>query len=254
MTVRIGLWGGAFGSVMFERHRVGPLDCLVRRGDDALVPVVILHGYGASAENLAPLAMPWIASLGDVADRFEFIFPDAPQTLESLGMPDGRAWWPINMSTLMAKMQTGRFADLHDEVPPGMEEARAAIVQCVESATERLGADRYVIGGFSQGAMGSMDVALRGDVPPPAALFQLSGTLICQTRWSECWDRLRQTRIVQSHGTLDPVLPHSSAVALRDLMTDAGLDVTFCSFPGPHTVGGDAVERCGEVLRSLVPG
>lgn len=232
-------------------EQFGPLNCIViDGGPSTTIPVFILHGYGASAADLAPLSQPWIEQLGDLASQFRFIFPDATGTLEQLGMPEARAWWPINMASMMASIEAGSFSDLHSHQPPGIAAARDAVADGISAALATPDS-MYVLGGFSQGAMLSMDVALRSDLRPPAALFAMSGTLICQNEWTSNFDRLMQTRIVQSHGTQDPVLPFTSATQLRDLMTAGGLDVDFCAFDGPHTVGPDMVHHCGTVLKSL---
>lgn len=232
-------------------EKIGPLDCIVVDGGRSpSIPVFILHGYGASAADLAPLSDPWRRQLGDAASQFRFIFPDAPNTLDQFGMPGGRAWWPINMAAMMASIQAGSFDELHTHQPPGIAAARDDVAAAI-AATIDGPPSPYIIGGFSQGAMLATDVALRSNLNPPSALFQMSGTLICQHEWTSNFNRLKQTRIVQSHGTHDPVLPYTSATTLRDLMIAGGLDVDFCSFEGPHTVGGDMVQRCGSVLKSM---
>ena len=237
-------------------RKIGDLNCVViDGGPQPHVPVVILHGYGASADDLAPLAMPVIEQLGPAAAAFRFIFPDAPGPLAAMGMPDGRAWWPINMAGMMASIQAGRFSDLHDHTPPGIDDAREAVTKCITAAIQEIApeSDRpmVVLGGFSQGAMLSTDVATRGQIDPPAMLLLMSGTLICQSRWRDGWPRLKQTRIIQSHGTRDPVLPFASAKTLHQELTAAGLDATFLPFDGPHTVGPDMLSAATEGLRTL---
>ena len=241
-------------SVLLSFQTIADLDCRIIDGGDApTIPAVILHGYGASAGDLAPLAEPWIRSLGDDATAYRFVFPDAPNDLLSVGMPSGRAWWPLNMALLMEKVQTRRFADLHDQTPPGMDDARGQVERLIAELTASMNAPRYVLGGFSQGAMMSMDVAATASIEPPAALFLFSGTVVRRPGWIDGMPRLQNTRIVQSHGTLDPVLPYSSAVVLRDLMVEADLDVMFCPFEGGHSIGGDALSVTADALRSIAP-
>ena len=75
------------------RTRIGSLDCIVvDGGTDPSIGVVICHGYGASYDDLAGLSNEWISLLGDQGGKFRFVFPDAPNSLAELGMPQGRAW------------------------------------------------------------------------------------------------------------------------------------------------------------------
>jgi phospholipase/carboxylesterase len=54
--------------------------------------------------------------------------------------------------------------------------------------------------------------------------------------------------VLQTHGTQDPLLPYSEAVALRDLLTESGLNVEFLSFDGPHTIPPSTLIRLAKFL------
>ena len=219
-----------------------------------LIPVVICHGYGASADDLASLSMPWIERLGADASRLVFLFPDAPPLPGEMGAYGGRAWWPINMAALMEMSQSGSWEELHDHEPPGLEAAAASIAAVVRDAIDRFSPKdrRYVMGGFSQGAMATMDVTVRGDVPPPSLLFQFSGTMIARERWSaSVGERLSNTRVLQSHGRGDPVLPFSGAEALKQILEPAARSLNWIPFPGPHTIPPEAVDAAAEMLAEV---
>lgn len=237
-----------------QRTRLASLDCIVVDGGPTpRIAVVICHGYGASYEDLAPLSGEWIHLLGDRAGEFRFVFPDAPHTLADVGMPDGRAWWPINMAQLAAAVAASRFDELHDQQPPGIVEARQALCETIEQVKQDLQGDAtpLALGGFSQGAMLTMDVSLRGSLDPPQFLIQFSGTLVCRPQWESALERLRGVPIFQSHGKIDPILPYSSAVALNEMLRAAALDVDFYSFVGPHTIDAECVARTATALDSL---
>ncbi len=242
---------------MFEstRKRIGQLDCIVVDGGPTPECVVIIcHGYGANQEDLAPLSGEWIDILGEHASKYRFIFPNAPHSLSELGMPFGRAWWPINMSRLAQMVEASAFDELHQHSPPGIDEARVALSELIITACAEVEEKnvQFALGGFSQGAMLTMDVALRGKTPAPRALLQFSGTMICQADWTEVVrERLATTFVFQSHGTIDPILPFSSAEAVRDMLKDAGVSLDFHSFRGPHTIDVDSVLKSGVLLRSL---
>jgi|TARA_B110000495_G_C23038808_1_gene621652 phospholipase/carboxylesterase len=237
-----------------RRTRFDSLDCIVVDGGASpSIGVVICHGYGASYEDLAGLSNEWIGLLGEQAEKFRFVFPDAPNSLAELGMPSGRAWWPINMSRLAEAVEAADFEELHDHEPPGITEARSALSAAIKSVKKDLGADTtpLVLGGFSQGAMLAMDTALRGDVAAPNLLIQFSGTVICRPQWQAAMSRLSDTTVFQSHGTIDPVLPYASASTLSEMMRTAGVNASFHSFEGPHTIDVESVTRTAELLRKL---
>lgn len=63
---------------------------------------------------------------------------------------------------------------------------------------------RIVIGGFSQGAMLTTDVALH--LPePPAALLVLSGTYVAEPVWKPLVANRKGLKVLQQHGTNDQV-------------------------------------------------
>ena len=94
---------------------------------------------------------------------------------------------------------------------------------------------RMVLGGFSQGAMVTTDLALSTD-EAPAGLVILSGTLINQADWTRKAARRVGLRVLAAHGNSDTVLPFTEAEALHMLLSKAGLAVEFHSFAGGHTI------------------
>ena len=236
------------------RTRIDSLECIVVDGGPSpSIAVVICHGYGASYEDLAPLSGEWIGLLGDHAAKFRFVFPDAHHSLAEFGMPYGRAWWPINMARLAEAVQASNFDELHDHEPPGIDDARARLCGTVREVIKGLDGEAtpLVLGGFSQGAMLAMDASLRGDIEAPQLLLQFSSTIVCQSQWARALGRLKDTFVFQSHGKIDPILPFSSAEALHQMLTDAGITVDFHSFLGPHTIDVESVVRSAQAMSQL---
>jgi phospholipase/carboxylesterase len=234
--------------------QIEALDCIVVDGGPSpRIAVVICHGYGASYQDLAPLSGEWIRVLGDQADQFRFVFPDAPYSLADVGMPDGRAWWPINMMEMMELMQTAQFDQLHDHEPPGIDQVREILCETINAVKLDLGGDAtpLVLGGFSQGAMLALDSALRGPIDPPSVLIQFSSTVACRTQWEAALSRLKDTYVFQSHGTLDPILPYSSATVLHEIFEVGGIANEFHSFVGPHTIDGESVAKTAAAMAKL---
>jgi phospholipase/carboxylesterase len=88
---------------------------------------------------------------------------------------------------------------------------------------------------FSQGAMLACDVTLRPD-RQFAGLVMMSGTLLAEAEWTPLMPARAGLRVLMSHGRTDPLLPFSLAERLRDLLTAAGLGVTWVPFSGGHGI------------------
>ncbi len=237
-----------------RKVRIASLDCIVvDGGPNPTIATVMCHGYGASGNDLVGLSAEWIQLIGEHASAFRFVFPEAPHTLEEMGMPEGHAWWPINMARLMDLVQVQRFDQLHGEQPPGIGEATERICETINAVKKDLRGDAtpLVLGGFSQGAMLMLNASLRGDILPPNLLFQFSSTIVCRPQWETSLARLKDTKVFQSHGTIDPLLPYASAVALSEMMRSGGVQVEFHSFYGPHTIDREAIAITAQMLASL---
>ena len=205
--------------------------------------VVLCHGYGAPGTDLVPLARELCQLAPELAGATAFVFPEAPESLEGLGLWGGRAWWPISLEALESYARGAQRPDNRGEEPEGLAHARRLLLKMLEefSAASGLAYDRMVLGGFSQGAMLTTDVALALD-EPPAGLVILSGTLLSESSWRKRAARRAGLPVFQSHGRQDPLLPYALAEALRDLLTGAGLSVDFHAFDGEHTIAAEVLE------------
>ena len=108
----------------------------------------------------------------------------------------------------------------------------------------------FVLGGFSQGAIVSCEVAFGSDVPL-AALVLLSGTPVDTTGWRNQMSRRKGLPVFMAHGRKDDILPFDLAERLRADLVAAGLDVTFVPFDGGHEIPGEVVVALGEFLKRL---
>lgn len=213
-------------------------------GDGPLV--ILLHGFGAPGDDLVPLHR-----VIDAPPGTRFAFPEAHLGLgpEFAG---GRAWWPIDMMRLQLTMMSGDFAGMTSRVPEGLLEARAkvrALLDAVGSDELAAPADgKLFLGGFSQGAMLSLDVALTQDVAL-SGLALFSGSLIAEEEWLPRMASRRGLRVLQSHGQDDPILPFAIAEKLRDALRAAGLDVTWLPFRGGHGIPPSVTDALGALLR-----
>lgn len=228
--------------------KLGPLDVVIAGGPDREGggdgPVVVLmHGFGAPGTDLVPL---W--RVIDAPQEVRWVFPAAPLSLPAMGFGmESRAWWMIDMVALERAIATGQERDMSGERPDGMLEARGQVLEMLDALETELSPSKLVLGGFSQGAMIALDVALHTERALDG-LVLMSGTLINEAEWAPRMPQRAGLKVLQSHGRRDPLLPFSMAERLRDRMTGAGLDVEFVAFPGQHEIPGGVLERAQALL------
>lgn len=231
-------------------ERFGDLTCRVVGGTDrdggGDGPVVVLcHGYGAPGDDLVGLYR-----VLDVPRAVRFVFPQAPHSLGGpyamMGM-DARAWWHIDVAALEAALAEGRARDLRKDVPVGLAEARGALSGCLDAVETALKPSALVLGGFSQGAMLSMDLALH-DARPLAGLALLSGTFLTEDAWRPRMASRKGQKALVSHGSHDPLLPFSASTELKDALVEAGWAVDFVPFRGQHEIPPVVVEHLAALV------
>jgi phospholipase/carboxylesterase len=241
-----------FGPLRVRRLVKGDLTS-GKNTESAPLTCILLHGFGAPGDDLVGLV-----SGMDVPDGTVFFFPEALHSLQDFisdpGLGDARAWWMIDITAMQRAMLTGQLRDLSAQVPDGLADARAAITEMLDAMAKTYSWSeeedrRVVLGGFSQGAMLSLDVALRDPSRKLSGVVILSGTLIAEHEWTSLFPKRKGMPVFQTHGTSDPILPFEIAERLRDAMKSAGVDVTFESFAGPHTISPRVLSKLSAWLR-----
>jgi phospholipase/carboxylesterase len=235
------------------RTKLGELNCHVvdalPEGAKPELVVVLSHGFGAPGTDLVPLAPELMTAAPRLAQAVRFVFPEALLSLDTLGMPGGRAWFEIPMAVLMGQ---GRdWAQYSQTVPAGMPAARRALMSTLAALQQPYG--RIVLGGFSQGAMVSTDVALRLE-ESPAGLFLLSGAMVAGQEWAPKARARSALPVFQGHGRQDQVLPFQEGERLRDLLMGAGMPVEFLPFDGGHTLITEELEQLAAFLVKRLDG
>ena len=211
--------------------RFGNLDAIeIPNTDPNALTVVCLHGYGADMRDLAPLAEE-LQTKRPIA----WLFPDAPETLDW----GGRAWFPIDVEAFEQAQRTGTPRDLSLKEPEGLEWAREELQKFIKEAG--IPAERLVLMGFSQGAMLSVDLALRSETPP-AGVAILSGTLVDKSTTVELAVKKKGLPFFQSHGSVDPILGFAQARALEKILLEAGWRGQLQRFEGGHAIPADILE------------
>lgn len=176
--------------------------------------LILLHGWGANSQDLAPLAP--IFNLPD----FQFIFPDAP--FPHPQVPGGRAWYALD-----------------DENYKGLEESREQLFQWVVSLEKTIGVplERTILAGFSQGGAMTLDVGLNFGLPL-AGLCSLSGYLHFQPQATN--EPLPPVLLV--HGIYDPVVPVVSAKIAHKELQQIGVKLEYQEFQMGHEITPPVIE------------
>ncbi|ACK68346.1 phospholipase/Carboxylesterase [Rippkaea orientalis PCC 8801] len=180
--------------------------------------LIMLHGWGANAEDLAPLAS-YLA-----LPNYEFIFPNAP--FPHPQVPGGLAWYAL---------ETQEYQ--------GLSESQQKLKSWVLSLESQTGVplSKTILGGFSQGGAMSLDVGLN---LPLAAIFSLSGYLHFHPQITD--SPIPPILIV--HGTQDMVVPINAARQAKEKLTAIGAKVEYHEFNIGHEISPNVLRILQEFL------
>ena len=206
---------------------------------------LVLHGYGADAQDLAPLSHAFTVPVGT-----HWLIPNGPLEIPLGPHYSGRAWAPINMAEWQMAIMQGRPRDLANEKPPEMVTSQKAVVDMLKSVGKSL--EETVLVGFSQGAMLATQLAFTSPVKPKDLII-LSGTLINQQEWLNQSQTMAGFKYFQCHGKFDEVLPLNGAQKLNDLLKQSGAEGEFFVFEGGHEIPPTAIQKAQEYILNLFP-
>jgi phospholipase/carboxylesterase len=193
--------------------------------------LVLLHGYGADADDLFPLAM----QLAPALPRTAIVSLEAPEEIPG-GMFGGRQWFPISRID-------------NSELDHGAQMARGYVTTALTALKERfdLGWSDIALFGFSQGCMMALEVSLR--LPEPIAyVLGYSGALPAPER--AVGEATSKPPFLLVHGEEDQVVPFTSMEAAAQVL--AGLGAKVETFPRPglgHGIDGEGLQAALLKLR-----
>ena len=182
-----------------------------RRGPDAGTArqmVIFLHGYGADGADLLGLSEPLAPHMPGTV----FIAPDAPE--QSAANPMGYQWFPIPW--LDGSSEEAAAAGMAQSV----SDLNAFLDQMLEN--ERLGADRLILFGFSQGTMMALHVAPRR-AESVAGVVGFSGRLLEPELLAD--EVVSRPPVLLVHGDQDDMVPPASLPAAAEALQGAGFEV-----------------------------
>ena len=217
------------------------LDCLeIETAPNPSHAVIWLHGLGADGHDFAPI-VPELR-LG-AAPAVRFVFPHAPVRPVTLnnGMAM-RAWYDITLLAAGAREDAG-----------GIRASEAAVRALIERENQRgVPTDKIVLAGFSQGCAMTLHTGTR--LPQKlAGMIGLSGYLpLADTFAAEHSDANLDTPIFMAHGLFDPVVQLARGQASQHILAEAGFDVSWKTYPMPHSVCADEIADIGAYLRRVL--
>lgn len=217
------------------------LDCVeLQSGPSPTYSVIWLHGLGADANDFVPV-IPELRLSTTPAIRF--VFPNAPVRPVTINNGIGmRAWYDIFTMDLVRR-----------EDDPGIRVSQAAIEALIARENARgVPTSNIVLAGFSQGCAMALHTGLR-QKEKLAGLIGLSGYLpLASTAQAERTPANADTPIFLAHGTYDPVVNLARAEATRDFLQTHGYDVTWRTYPMPHSVCAEEIRDIAAFLKRVV--
>jgi predicted esterase len=207
-------------------HRNQPVLTAGAEPQPADLAVILLHGRGASAESMLPLA----EELGTEAVHYAI-----PQAAQFRWFPQS-AFGPIeanepDLSSALSKIDT---------IVHGLHEAGFAD-------------DRIIFGGFSQGACLSSEYVVR-NARKYGGLFVLSGALIGPPGTPrDHQGSLDGMPVFIGGSDVDPWIPDELQHETAQVLERMGAEVEFKIYDGmPHTVNQDEIERVKSFLNEAL--
>jgi phospholipase/carboxylesterase len=180
--------------------------------------IIFLHGWGANAEDLAPLA-PLLNCPG-----YQFYFPNAPWPHPHV--PGGRMWYDFQAPQAECERQ--------------LQHSRLLLLQWLQTLTTKtqMSWEQIILAGFSQGGAMTLDVGIS---LPLAALMVFSGYLhpfpfASQQALPPLPLGKTCPPILIAHGQMDNIVPLQAAQQARDTLTAAGATVDYQEFAMGHEI------------------
>ena len=200
-----------------------------------ILRLVFLHGYGASAQDLSDFRHLTLST------HSHWIFPEGP--LPTPSAPEGRAWFPLKLHLPQNQIQESKESLYYLN----------KYIKEIQNFIAPFPAESLVLGGFSQGAVMALNLALRMKTPPLGLVF-MSGTLFPTTLLQEQKQSFVQGgRFFQSHGQQDSLLDFKSSQQVTSFLKSLSWEGEFLDFAGGHEIPPLVLSSVQKFLQKLSP-
>jgi phospholipase/carboxylesterase len=208
--------------VVSDPHRDQPVLTLGAGLSHATAAVILLHGRGASAEDILGLA----TEMYD--ERFAYLAPQAA----------GNAWYPYSFMAPIEKNE------------PWLSSALAKVATIVQQAVAAgLSRDRIFVCGFSQGACLSSEFVARNPARYGGLIAFTGGLIGPPDADLHHEGNLGEMPALFSSGDPDPHVPWSRVLESAEQFTAMGAAVKTQRYPGrPHTVLPQEINSARELI------
>ena len=213
---------------MIDQQTLDAISVMPSNGQKPTYLLIMLHGWGANYQDLAPLAQ--MLNL----PGFGCLFPNAP--FPHPQVPGGRAWYDLeNMPNCQQ-----------------LTESRELLINWLSSleATTGVPMQRTIMAGFSQGGAMTLDVGLTF---PLLSLCSMSGYLHYEPEANSITDTVARGLIINTveitrsypsklspaliiHGKQDPVVPIQAGRQAKEKLSAIGVDVQYHEFNMGHEI------------------
>jgi phospholipase/carboxylesterase len=179
--------------------------------------LILNHGRATDQHDLAPFL-----DFLDPEKKLLGICPGGPFTNQP---PGGRHWYAVKE---IGYPDEETFAEGYGALSGFLDDLLAE---------REIEWQKTVVGGFSQGAVMSYSLGLGTGRPKPAGILAMSGFIpTVPGVWEADLASRKDLPVMIAHGELDPVISVDFGRTARDLLTEAGLDVTYRESRMPHTI------------------
>lgn len=174
--------------------------------------IVILHGWGANAQDVA-----FLCSLLELPD-VQFFIPNAP--FQHPYSTDGKMWYDLSSASFQSD-----FTQQSD-----LQTSRKALIDWLNSLEAEFGIplSRTILGGFSQGGAMTLDVGLS---LPLAGMMILSGYQHGALKPGE-----KIPPILLVHGRQDQVVPLAAAHRAKANLERSNASIKYREFDMGHEI------------------
>ena len=181
--------------------------------------LVLLHGWGADANDLVPVGKLLTEGL---KIRFEILSLSGPQPHPN---GTGRQWYPL-------------YPHQWEYVPNAVLDLEKRINKL---CTNHIPLNKTMLLGFSQGGAMALELATRNKFQ---AVFALSS--YPHPEWNPKND---MSPIFLCHGSFDQVVPQAASEKSLDILLKNGFKSELYLYEGGHEITYDLIEYCREIIK-----
>ena len=195
------------------------LICL--NSESATNRLVLLHGWGADAQDLVPVGK--LLTEG-AKDSFEIVSLSAPQSHPS-GL--GRQWYPL-------------YPHEWGQVPNAVLELERRLNNL---CFEQIPLNKTLLLGFSQGGAMALELAIKNKF---AGVFALSS--YPHPEWQPLKD---MPPVFLSHGNMDQVVDKEASQKTFDILKENGNQSELYIFEGGHEISNELIDHYRGIIKKI---